>query len=164
MFVAMSQSELLRLTMNEQPRYISRAKVRDSSEQTAIVKARSSGVDIPNTVLSAGLQTDARGLHTNISTVVTIRGKGTNMDYDSVLERAQSAAICADISPSLQPAITLYSPVYSRTAPPFSQQTLSTAYTAPCKIPGNNVYFPPFLQRGQNGDSCNYRHLPNDSA
>ena len=161
MFVAMSESERLKRVVAEQTNYVSRAKVRDSSEQTAIIKARNSGNKYPSVVQSAGLQTDDKGLSKNLSTTVTIKGKGTNMEYTSILEAAQNAAICADISPADVKGIVIPSFIYSRVAPPFSQQTLSTAYTAPCKIPGNNVYFPPFLQRG----TCSaYSHLPSDSA
>ena len=169
MCVAMSQSERLKRIVGEQQMFINRAKVRDSSEQTAIVKARSSKTQIPQVVQSAivenvSLQTDVQASPTGLSTVVTIQGKGTNMDYDSVLERKQGGAICSDIRPGQWQYVTVTPFAYSRTAPPFSQQTLSTAYTSPCKIPGNNVYFPPFLERGLPGDECNYTHLPNDSA
>jgi len=163
MFVAMSQSERLKRVAAEQINYINRAKVRDSSEYTAITKARASSTEIPTTVVSAGLQTDARGVVKSISTTVTITGKGTNMDYDSVLERRQFGAVSADISPARRQGIILPSPVYSRYTTPFAQQTLSTAYTPACKVPGTEVYFPPFLIRGQPGDECNYTHLPNDS-
>jgi len=164
MFQAMSQSERLKRVVAEQINFVNRAKVRDSSEYTAIQKARASGNEIPTTVIGAGLQVDARGVTKSISTTVTVTGKGTNMDYDSVLERRQFGAVCADIAPSLQQGITLPSPVYSRSAPPFAQQTMSTAYTPACKVPGTEVYFPPFLVRGQFGDGCKYTHLPNDSA
>jgi hypothetical protein len=164
MFQAMSQSERLSRVAKEQINFINRARVRDSSEYTAIQKARASGNEIPTTVIGAGLQVNASGLTKSISTTVTVTGKGTNMDYDSVLERAQFGAVSADISPALWQGITLPSPVYSRSAPPFAQQTLSTAYTPACKVPGTEVYFPPFLVRGQWGDGCKNTHLPNDSA
>jgi len=169
MFVAMSESERLRRVVEEQQMYINRAKVRDSSEQTAIMKARASGTQVPQVVQSAtvrnvSLQTDSQALPTGVSTVVTIQGMGTNKDYDSILEYKQGAAICSDVSPGLAQGIYTVPFSYGRTAPPFSQKNLSTAYTEPCKIPGKNVYFPPFLQRGLPGNNCNYTHLPNDSA
>jgi hypothetical protein len=83
MFQAMTQSERLKRVAAEQVNYINRAKVRDSSEYTAIQKARASGNEIPTTVIGAGLQVDAKGVVKSVSTTVTIRGKGTNMDYDS---------------------------------------------------------------------------------
>jgi hypothetical protein len=164
MFQAMTQSERLKRVVNEQIHFVNRAKVRDSSEYTAIQKARASGNEIPTTVIGAGLQVDARGIVKSISTTVTVTGKGTNMEYDSVLERRQFGAVSADVAPSLWQGIIIPSPVYSRSAPPFAQQTLSTAYTPACKVPGTEVYFPPFLQRGMPGDGANYTHLPNDSG
>ena len=163
MFVAMSQSERLQRVMAESTNYISRARVRDSSEYTAIAKARASGTEIPTAIAGAGLQVDARGIPHGFSTTVTYKGKGTNMDYDSVMERAQFAAVSADISPALMQGIILPSPVYSRYTTPFAQQNMSTAYTPACTVPGTEVYFPPFLYRGQPGDGCNNTHLPNPS-
>ena len=167
----MTQSERLKRVVGEQQVFINRAKVRDSSEQTTIVKARASGTYLPQTsriqtavTKNVSLQTDSQAFPTALSTVVTIDGKGTNKDHDAILESKQNAAICSDISPALWQYGTLPPYIYSRVAPPFSQQTLSTAYTAPCSIPGKNVYFPPFLQRGLPGDNCNYTHLPNDSG
>jgi len=164
MFVAMSQSERLKRVVAEQINYVSRAKVRDSSEYTAIQKARASGNEIPTRVIGADLQVDARGIMKSISTTVTITGRGTNMDYDSIMERQQFGAISADIAPSLMQGIIIPSPVYSRYTQPFAQQTLSTAYTPACKVPGTEVYFPPFVVRGPPNKGCSYTHLPNDSA
>jgi hypothetical protein len=162
----MSQSERLQRLSEEQTKYISPTKVRDSSEQTAIRKAQASAtyfglgaspgssfpLSVPGTI-------ETKGLANN----VTFRGKGTNMDYDSVLERAQFASVQADRLSSANYVRDVIAPiVYDRRKTPFSQQDLSGAfiqgaftgpYTAPCRVPGFVQYFPP---KRFNGKYCKF--------
>jgi hypothetical protein len=165
MRAVMSQSERLIRLNEEQRKYISPTKVRDSSEQTAIRKAQASAtyfglaavgsifpLSVPGTI-------ETKGLANN----VTYRGKGTNMDYDSVLERAQFAAVQADrLSSAIYVRDTIAPVVYDRAKVPFAQQDLSGAfvqgvftgpYTAPCRVPGFVQYFPP---KRFNGKYCNF--------
>ena len=146
----MSQSERLNRIMNENQKYVSRAKVRDASETTSIRQAKASSVEIPQTVQSATLKVDARGVITGQSTTITIEGKGTNMEYLNVLQRKQGCAVCADnVSLDALPGFYVSSFVtYDRTKPPFSQKDLSNAYTPACKVADPVQYFPPFLERG----------------
>ena len=72
--------------MSENPKYVSRSKVRDSSELTAIRQAQASSVQDPQLVINAN----------GVSTFAVTQGKGTNMEYLNVLQRAQGCAICAD--------------------------------------------------------------------
>ena len=48
--MAMLQSERLNYLLQEQTKYISRSKVRDSSELTGIRKAQASGTEIPQVI------------------------------------------------------------------------------------------------------------------
>jgi hypothetical protein len=164
--MALSQSERLKYMLEEQTKYISRAKVRDSSELTGIRKAQASGtyfgmapaagskfsLSVPGTVEQNGLAMN-----------VTYRGRGTNMDYSSVLEKTQFTAVEGDAlrSPVYNKAV-LTTPAYDRRKEPFSQQDLSGAYingvftgpyTAPCRVPGFIQYFPP---KRFNGKYCNF--------
>jgi len=179
MFVGMSQSERLARLMSENPNYVSRSKVRDSSELTAIRQAQSSRVQDPQLVVSAD----------GVSTFAVIQGKGTNKEYLNVLQRAQGCAVCADsvgadILPGIYPGAPNVSTLssfmtYDRTKYPFSPlSVLSTAgYKEECKVQNPVEYFPPFVQRGDTniykgqgiynvGDystSIAYQHLPYDS-
>jgi hypothetical protein len=175
----MSQSERLARLMSENPNYVSRSKVRDSSELTAIRQAQSSRVQDPQLVVSAD----------GVSTFAVIQGKGTNKEYLNVLQRAQGCAVCADsvgadILPGIYPGAPNVSTLssfmtYDRTKYPFSPlSVLSTAgYKEECKVQNPVEYFPPFVQRGDTnvykgqgiynvGDystSIAYQHLPYDS-
>jgi len=142
----MSHSERLARIMNENQNYISRSKVRDSSELTSIRQAKASSVKIPQTVQTVGLKVDAYGVTTSLSTVVTVKGSGTNMEYGGILQAAQGCAVCAD---SVTPGFYISSfTTYDRTKPPFAQKDLATAENAVCKVRDPVEYFPPFLQRG----------------
>jgi len=180
MFIGMSQGERLARIMNENQKYVSRSKVRDSSELTAIRQAKASSVPIPQTVQSVGLKVDAFGVTTSLSTVVTIRGKGTNMEYGAIMQAKQGCAICADtIGTDILPGFYVSTfTTYDRTLPPFAQKNLSTAYSEECKVPESARYFPPFLERGKTniyteqgihdpentGCSVKYQHLPYPSG
>lgn len=138
----MSQSERLARLMNENPKYVSRSKVRDSSELTSIRQAQSSRVQDPQLVVSAD----------GVSTFAVVQGKGTNKEYLNVLQRAQGCVICADpIGADILPGIYVSTfTTYDRTKYPFSPlSVLSTAgYKEECKVQNPAEYFPPFLQRG----------------
>ena len=176
MFVGMSQSERLSRIMNENQKYVSRSKVRDSSELTSIRQAKASSVKTPTLVQSAGLKVDAYGDTTSFSTVVTIQGKGTNMEYLNVLQSKQGCAVCADnVGTDVLPGFYVSTfTTYDRTKPPFAQKDLATAENATCKVNDPVQYFPPFLERGNTnnykeqgvhdpantGTTVRYQHLP----
>ena len=164
--------------MNENQKYVSRSKVRDSSELTAIRQAKASSVPIPQTVQSATLKVDAYGNTTEFSTIVTIRGKGTNMEYGAILQKKQGCAICEDdVGTDVLPGFYVSTfTTYDRSKYPFSAlSVLSTAsYTPVCKVADPVQYFPPFLERGptnnykeqgvhdpaNTGTTVRYQHLP----
>jgi hypothetical protein len=180
MFVGMSQSERLSRIMNENQKYVSRSKVRDSSELTAIRQAKASSVPIPQTVQGVGLKVDAYGVTTSLSTVVTIRGKGTNMEYGAIMQAKQGCAICADnVSTDVLPGFYVSTfTSYDRTKQPFSQKDLATAQNSVCKVADPVQYFPPVLERGptnnykeqgvhdpaNTGTTVKYQHLPYPSG
>ena len=182
MFIGMSQSERLSRIMNENQKYVSRSKVRDSSELTAIRQAKASSVAAPQIVESAGLKVDAYGNTTEFSTIVTIQGKGTNKEYGAILQKAQGCAICKDdVGTDVLPGFYVSSfTTYDRAKYPFSPlSVLSTAsYTATCKTSDPVQYFPPFLERGNTnnykeqgvhdpantGTTVRYQHLPYPSG
>ena len=151
--MAMLQSERLNYLLQEQTKYISRSKVRDSSELTGIRKAQASGTEIPQVIPGTK---DIDGSAVN----VIYEGKGTNMEYASVLERAQFCAVQSDTLSSSPILTNVISPItYDRRKEPFSQQDLSGAfiagvftgqYTAPCRVPGFVQYFPPIKFNGKN--------------
>jgi hypothetical protein len=164
--MAMSQSERIQRIIDEQPKYISRNKVRDSSEQTAIRKAQASATyfGMPATAgslfpLSVPGTVEQNGLAMN----VTYRGKGTNMDYDSVIEKTQFTAVQGEIArAAVLTPVVIQPPVYDRRKVPFAQQDLSGAfvqgvftgpYTEPCRVPGFVQYFPP---KRFNGKYCKF--------
>ena len=174
----MSQSERIARLMSENPKYVSRSKVRDSSELTGIRQAQASGVQDPQLVVSRSAD--------GVSTFAVVQGKGTNKEYLNVLQRAQGCAVCsdsvgADILPGIYPGAPNISTLssfmtYDRTKYPFSPFiVLSTAgYKEECKVADPVQYFPPFLERGDTniyrgqgihntGDTQTriaYQHLP----
>ena len=174
----MSQSERIARLMSENPKYVSRSKVRDSSELTAIRQAQSSRVQDPQLVVNRSAD--------GVSTFAVVQGKGTNKEYLNVLQRAQGCSICADdvgtdILPGIYPGAPNISTLssfmtYDRDKYPFSPfSVLSTAgYKEECTVPNPVQYFPPFVQRGDTnvykgqgiynvGDystSIAYQHLP----
>ena len=135
--MSLSQSELLQRRLDSMNKYIHRAKTRDSSELTFIKQARAGSVEHPQQVQGV---TERDGAACN----VTIQGKGTNMEYGNVLLKAQGCAVCSDVDPVTNPGITI---------PGCSTTTVSSFYTAPCRVPGYQVFFPPKLADGKN---CNY--------
>ena len=136
--MAMSQSEYLSRLTFESNKYISRNKVRDSSEQTFITQARSSGNVNPTSVQFVGNTK-------NVSTNMTMRGSGTNMTYTSILQGAQKCAVCSDPDPAVAASITLPCNTTDHAKPPWSQQPASNMYVN-CSVPPN--------QNGRESASC----------
>jgi hypothetical protein len=128
--------------MSENQNYVSRSKVRDSSELTSIRQAQASRVQDPQLVVNAN----------GVSTFAVVKGKGTNMEYLNVLQRQQGCAVCADnVGTDVLPGIYVSTfTTYDRTKYPFSPYSvLSTAgYKEECTVADPVQYFPPFLQRG----------------
>jgi hypothetical protein len=159
--MAMSSSELLRRRQEEANKYISRAKVRDSSEVTLINQAKASKNYLPTTVSSIVSDGDS------CARLIYIRGNGTNMTYTNVLQGKQGCAVCADDDPVVNRVAVLPTPCYDRRKAPFAQQDLSgnvgsggVVYQPAC-TPGFVTYFPTEPNRGP---TCTLPHLPYDSA
>ena len=138
--MAMSQGERMSRLQQESVNYVSKSKVRDSSELTYINQAKASKNYIPQTVSSIQSLDDVQTLY-HRSTSVTIKGKGTNMEYVSILQGKQGCAVCSDEDPTIRRGIYIPSVVYNHSLPPFAQQNPSTMYTPAC-TPGFNVYIP----------------------
>jgi len=135
----MSQGERIRRIEEEAKTYISRSKVRDSSELTHIRRAQASSNQIPASVQ------DIQYVN-GCAMTVQITGKGTNMEYLNVLQAAESAAICCSADPSNIVNLGTYvpAPCYDRNKPPFSQQNITipeNVYVPACKPP-DAQYFP----------------------
>jgi len=144
--MALSQSERIRYIMEANNKYVSRNKVRDSSELTLIRQAKATSVVAPQIVPNVIDQ------HTNQivppyeyahsrSTNAVFTGVGTQKDYSAILQKAQGCAICSDDDPSTNPYIILPTPTINPLQFPFIQKDLSTPVT--CYVPGFNKYFPP---------------------
>ena len=154
--IALSQSERLRIAMDQQPKFIHRGKVRDSSERTVYYQSQASQTEIPTKVAGAIIY-EGKVFET------AYKGKGTNMEYGAVLQKAQANSLASDVDPMQYPGITLAPAVYDNRKMPLSQQDLSGAfvqgvftgpYTSPaCKIPGFVQYFPAPIF---NGSRCNF--------
>lgn len=136
--MAMTQGERMSRLREESVKYVSRSKVRDSSEHINIVQAKASKNYIPQTV--AGIQTipDVKTVR-DASSCVVITGKGTNMEYLEILRGKEGCAVCSDVDPSVNGVRGIYIPsvTYNHALPPFAQQNA----TPPC-TPGFNVYLP----------------------
>ena len=132
--MVLSEAERLSQKMDAAGKYIHRAKVRDSSELTFIKQARAGSVELPQQVTGVKERDGA-------ACQFTTQGKGVNMEYGNVLLKKQSCAICPDVDPVVNPGITI---------PCCSTTTISSFYTAPCRIPGYNVFFPPRVTDGKN--------------
>lgn len=157
----MLQSERIRLLQEGATQFISRSKCVDSSLQTLIVQSRASQTSAPSTVPN---KVDRADCPTN----AVATGKGTGGEYLGILQVAQGCAICPDVAPAGPGEVRwirlpTVCPDYTRQ--PFAQQGISAQdpapYIAPCTDPGKRDYLQPPLKRGE---SCNYRHLPYDSA
>ena len=132
----LSESERLQQRVDSMNKILHTAKTRDSSEQTFITQMRAGSVEHPQLV--AGVK-EKDGAACNYVTM----GKGTNMEYGNVMLKAQSCAVCAD------PALVTWPSLY-QVIPGCSTTAVSSFYTAPCKIPGYQVFFPPRIADGKN--------------
>jgi hypothetical protein len=150
----LSESERLRLLTQGQVRYIARGKVRDSSELTYIRQAQASKTPTPVRVSTVVDQA-------NCPTNATVTGKGANMEYLGILQKAQGCAVCADPPVGANLGIYLSTGCVNQLAPPFTQQNLSTMYVTPCKDPGFKVYFPAPIYDGSN---CTFNRITTPSA
>lgn len=139
----MSESERIRRIQEQANKYIARNKCVDSSLLTMKRQAQASSVVAPTIVSMVKSQDDC-------NTTTINEGKGTNMEYSAIMQKAASCAVCSDTDTSVTPYITLVTPCINNFAPPFTQQNLSTIYVAPCTDPGNRVYFPPAIYDGSN--------------
>jgi len=142
--MAMSQSERIRRIQEEANIYLSRNKVRDSSELTLIKQAKASSVVQPQIVQNV------YNAHTNqivppyqfasqVSTIGFFTGAGTHMDYSAILQGQQKCAVCSDDDPALNRYIIRSVPCYDRLQFPFIQNNLSSTYI--CQTIGKTGYF-----------------------
>jgi hypothetical protein len=132
--MSLSQSERLQQRVDSMNKYIHRTNPVDSSLQTWRVQARSGKVEVPQTV-----QTTVE--NSGNACTKTIQGKGSNMEYLSILRRAGSCAVCSDSDPVVNAYVMI---------PGASTALISSSYTAPCRIPGFQVFFPPRIVDGKN--------------
>lgn len=144
--MSMSYSERLRYIQEENNKFISRNKVRDSSELTLIKQAKASSVQQPQTVSTVIDRNTSQQMTTypyqsDCAANVVFTGNGTNMDYTAKLQKSQSCALCSDDDSVVNRYITLPTPCYDRLQFPFIQTNLSTPVV--CHDPGFNKYFPP---------------------
>lgn len=138
----MTQSERIRLIQEQANKYVSRNKCVDASLQTMIVQAKASATSAPKTVAGKSGWCD-----------VVATGKGTNGEYINVLQAAQANALGAPCSNTpgdtgVSPQIVLPVPCINYNAPPWTQQNMSSFYTAPCTNPGKRDYFPTIPSNG----------------
>lgn len=137
--MSLTQSERLQQKVDGMNKYIHRANPSDSSLQTWRVQARAGKVELPQSV-----QTVVE--NSGNACARTIVGKGTNMEYLSVLRRAESCAVCADVDPMINSNRFVMIPGASTTL-------ISSSYTAPCRVPGYQVFTLPRLISGK---GCKY--------
>lgn len=141
--MAMSQSERIRRIMEENNKIVARNRVRDSSELTLINQAKASSVAQPN-IVSNVIDLHSSQLmppyqhQSDCGANVVLSGKGTNDEYTSILQKAQSCAVCSDNDTVVNAFITLPTPCYNRNDFPFVQSNVSSPVV--CKDPGFNAY------------------------
>jgi len=154
--MSMTDQERIRHIQEQANKFVSRNKCVDSSLMTLIQQSKSSSVSAPTTVSAVINQ---GGCATN----VVISGGGSGGEYFGILQVAQGCAICPDIPPTdtgVSPVIILPTPCINMNAPPFTQQNLSTIYTAPCS-PGKMDYFPPPIY---DGPGCTFNRITTPSG
>lgn len=139
----MSYAQRMRYIIEENNKVIARNKVRDSSELTFIKQAKASSVAQPNLVpnvidLHSSQLMPPYQQQSNCEANVVLSGKGTNSEYTSILQKAQSCALCSDDDPAINPFITLPTPCYNRDQFPFVQSNVSSPVIY--KDPGFNAY------------------------
>lgn len=158
----MSDQERIRYVQEQAKKFVSRNKCVDSSLQTLKVQSYASSQRSGNTNLSApsvAAVIDRNDCPTN----AVVRGVGTGGEYFGILQVAQGNAIGPAVAPAdtgVSPVITLPVPCINMQAPPFTQQNLSTMYTAPCRDPGKKDYFPAPIY---DGPGCTYNRITTPS-
>lgn len=153
----MTDQERIRHIQEAANKYVSRNKCVDSSLMTMTVQAKSSRLANPTSVAAV---VNRGGCGAN----ATITGGGAGGEYFGILQAAQGSAICSCSDPqdtSVNPVIVLPTPCVNMNSPPFTQQNLSTIYTAPCVNPGKRDYFPP---RIYDGPGCTYNRITTPSG
>ena len=134
--MAYLQSERLQQKVDSMNKILHRMKPRDASEITFINQSKAGFNEIPSAVKSV---IEYKGLAYD----TLIQGKGTNMEYGNVLLRSQFAAVNADPNPALSENAVIV-------LPGISTPVISSFYTAPCRIPGYQVFFNPPIIDGKN--------------
>ena len=130
------QSERLQQKVDSMNKFIHRTNPRDASEITFINQSKAGSVERPSTV---------RGVieFNGLAYDTIFQGKGTNMEYGNVLLRSQYAAVSADPNPALNESRGI-------TLPGLSTPVISSFYTAPCRIPGYQVFLKAPIIDGKN--------------
>jgi len=153
----MTDQERIRHIQEAANKFRARNACVDSSLLTMVAQAKSSRLAQPTSV-SAVVNQGGCG------TKATVVGNGAGGEYFGILQAAQGSAICACSGPIdtfVNPVITLPVPCVNMNAPPFTQQNLSTIYTAPCVDPGKRRYFPPKIY---DGPGCTYTRITTPSG
>ena len=153
----MTDQERVRYIQEQANKYVSRNKCVDASLLTMINQAKASSVAQPAIV--TGVITGG-----GCARIFFITGGGAGGEYFGIMQKAQNSAVCACAGitdTGVVPVITLPVPCINMNAPPFTQQNLSTMYTAPCTNPGKRDYFPPPIY---DGPGCTYNRLTTPSG
>jgi hypothetical protein len=145
--MVLSQSERISLLLQSSRKYVSRNKVRDSSELTLINQAKASTTSVPSIVQATADPHTSQLIpsydgSSDCAATVYYTGVGTK-DQTAILYKKQGCAVCADDDPAINPYIVIPTPCYNKLDFPFIQKNLSTPVV--CDTPGFNVYFPPAL-------------------
>ena len=143
--MVLSQSERISKLLDNSRKYVSRNKVRDSSELTLIHQAKASSSTVPAIVTATADPHTSQIVpsykeSSDCAATVYYTGVGTK-DQTALLYNKQKCAICADDDPAVNPYIILPIPCYNTQDFPFIQKNLSDPVLY--KVPGFNTYFPP---------------------
>jgi len=165
MSVCMSDQERIRYIQEQANKVVSRNKCVDASLQTLINQAKAGSNRSGNNGPGASPATVSAVVSRNgCAANVVITGGGSGGEYFAILQTAQGNAVGPAVAPAdtgVTPIITLPVPCINMQAPPFTQQNLSTMYTAPCTNPGKRDYFPPNIY---DGPGCTYNRITTPSG
>ena len=158
----MTDQERIRHIQEQAKQVVARNKCTDASLHTLKVQSRAGSQRSGNTLI-APATVSAVVNRNGCATNVTITGEGTNGEYFGILQIAQGNAIHPTVpnADAEVPIITLPVPFINMQAPPFTQQNLSTIYTAPCTNPGKRDYFPAPIY---DGPGCTYTRITTPSG
>ena len=163
MSMIMTDQERIRYIQEASNKFVSRNKCVDASLMTMINQAKASSVATPSSrPISSVAPSVTAG--SSCATNIYISGVGSGNEYFGILQAAQGCAICPDTPPAdtgVSPQIVLPTPCINMSAPPFTQQNLSTIYTEPCTNPGKRDYFPPKIY---DGPGCTYTRITTPSG